>query len=146
VAAGNPGEALIQAAEQLCARLGYPDAKETPPDLMAPGAVARRSLADFVHEDDVRLVADLRGSLARVAMAVAAGRVEGLPREVGAALDGAELVMLGELVQGNQTRLLDLMPSFVFLVTLPIVEQDEAIELSRQASTFLERARQDSNA
>jgi hypothetical protein len=57
---------------------------------------------------------------------------------VGAALDGAELVIRGELVRGNADRLADLMPSFVFLVTLPIVDQDEALALSRRAAELVE--------
>jgi hypothetical protein len=57
------------------------------------------------------------------------------------ALDGAELVMRGELIRGNGTRLGALVPSFVFLVTLPMVEQDEALALSQRAGELLAGAR-----
>lgn len=49
--------------------------------------------------------------------------------------------MRGELARGNANQLPALMPSFVFLVTLPIVEQDEALNLSRRASELLDGAR-----
>lgn len=44
--------------------------------------------------------------------------------------------MRGELVSGNAA----LMPSFVFLVTLPVVDQDRALELSRRAAQLVEGA------
>jgi hypothetical protein len=48
--------------------------------------------------------------------------------------------MRGELVSGNAARLPALMPSFVFLVTLPVVDQDRAIELSRKTARLVEGA------
>ncbi len=48
--------------------------------------------------------------------------------------------MRGELVMGNADRLPALMPSFVFLVVLPVVGQDRAFELSKRTSTLLEAA------
>jgi hypothetical protein len=39
---------------------------------------------------------------------------------------------------GNDARLPQLMPSFIFLVALPIVEQDRALELSRRTSELIE--------
>jgi hypothetical protein len=38
-------------------------------------------------------------------------------------------------------RLPSLMPSFVFLVTLPIVDQDEALDLARRTAELVEDAR-----
>ena len=57
---------------------------------------------------------------------------------VGAALDGAEMVMRGELVSGNAGQLPALMPSFVFLVALPVVTEDEALDLSKRMARLVE--------
>jgi hypothetical protein len=48
------------------------------------------------------------------------------------------MVMRGELVRGNGEKLASLLPDFVFLVTLPMVEQAEALKLSRRAAELLE--------
>jgi hypothetical protein len=57
---------------------------------------------------------------------------------VGAALDGAESVIRGELLFGNADRLPALMPGFVFLVVLPVVDQDRALELSRRTEELIQ--------
>jgi hypothetical protein len=57
---------------------------------------------------------------------------------VGTALDCAELVTRGELAQGNLKQLPYLLPSFVFLVSLPIVGQDEALALARRTESLVE--------
>ena len=59
---------------------------------------------------------------------------------MGAALDGVEMVIRGELVRGNAGQLPALMPSFVFVVTLPIVKQDEALTLSQRTSELIKGA------
>ena len=46
--------------------------------------------------------------------------------------------MRGELVSGNAAQLPALMPSFVFLVALPVVDQDRALELSRRTSELID--------
>ena len=48
--------------------------------------------------------------------------------------------MRGELVSGNAAQLPALMPSFVFLVALPVVDQDRALELSRRTERLVEGA------
>jgi hypothetical protein len=48
--------------------------------------------------------------------------------------------MRGELVCGNAEQLPALLPGFVFLVTLPVVEQDKALQLSRRTARLVERA------
>jgi hypothetical protein len=92
--------------------------------------------------EDESLVAAIRRDLAKVAAAAGAERRRSAPQkgEVDAALDHAELVMRGELAGGNAEQLPALMPSFVFLVTLPIVKQDEALDLSRRTSELIEGA------
>jgi hypothetical protein len=138
--AANSREALVGVADRLCAALGYAGGEAVPREssplldgLEASGVVG------LLSPEDEWLVASVRGSLAKVAAAVGAGSAKGTPEPaVGVALDGAELVMRGELASGNAEHLPALMPSFVFLVTLPIVEQDEAIELSRRTSALVE--------
>jgi hypothetical protein len=48
--------------------------------------------------------------------------------------------MRGELVRGNAGELPALMPSFVFMVALQVVDQDRALELSQHTSRLIERA------
>ncbi len=95
----------------------------------------------ILSPQDESLVTTVRRGLAKVAAAAGAARSDGADQSaVAAALDGAELVMRGELARGNATQLPALMPSFVFLVTLPIVEQDEALKLSRRTSELIDGA------
>jgi hypothetical protein len=47
--------------------------------------------------------------------------------------------MRGELMRGRSEQLPALMPSFVFLVALPIVHQDRAFALSEQTFELLEK-------
>lgn len=136
VAAGDEREALLRAADLLCAELGYPAEAEE-----APGARSLRSgdgMAGVLSPQDESLVAELRRKLAGVAAAAGPSQPDDPPEgAVGAALDGMEMVIRGELVSGNLHRLALLMPSFVFLVTLPIVAQDEALRLSRRTGELV---------
>jgi hypothetical protein len=142
VQAGNEGEALLRVADELCAELGYAGGEE-----QIHGAGSPLSGSDgggmpgVLSPDDESLVAAMRQGLAKVAAAVGAAKLEGIPqRAVGAALNGAEMVMRGELVSGNAEQLPSLMPSFVFLVALPIVDQSEALDLARRTSELIEGA------
>ena len=95
----------------------------------------------ILNSEDELLVARVRSGLAKVAAALGSESLEGASRSaVGAALGGAEMVMRGELVSGNAARLPALMPSFVFLVALPVVDQDRALELSRRTERLVEGA------
>ncbi len=141
VAGGNDGEALLQVAGQLCAELGYAESETEMPgshSLLSGNGTLPMDLLNPQYES---LVAGLRLSLAQIARAAGAEQLEGVPwRAVSVALDGAELVMRWELATGNAGRLPVLMPSLIFLVTLPIVDQDEALNLSRRTSELIERA------
>jgi hypothetical protein len=139
VQAGAEREALLRVADRLCAELGY-DGNEEVPDAPSPlGAGAAGGQLGPLSPEDESLVAKLRQGLARIAAAVS-GAVpgDGPQRSVGGALDGAELVMRGAMASGNAEQLPSLMPSFVFLVALPIVKQDRALELSHRTSELLE--------
>ena len=139
--AGNEScEALLRVADQLSAELGYAEGEEIPGGRLAAG---RRRGAAGGHPQRRRRAAggESATGLAKVAAAVGDESSDGAPASaVGAALDGAEMVMRGELLRGNAARLPALMPSFVFLVTLPVVDQDRALELSQRTAELIEGA------
>ncbi len=138
--AGNEREALLRVADQLSIELGYAEGEEIPGAHSPLGGEAG-AMAGILNTEDELLVARVRRALAKVAAALDGEGSEGTSgRAVGAALDGAEMVMRGELVRGNAAQLPALMPSFVFLVALPMVDQDRALELSQRTSELIERA------
>ncbi len=141
VAAGDEREAVLWIADQLCAELGHPDGvEEVRAARSALDGIGRRAWADLSPEEEL-LVAAVRTSLAKVVAAIWATRSEVVAeRAVRTTLDGAELLIRGELASGNAARLPALMPDFVFLVTLPIVEQDEALQLSKRTAELIEAA------
>jgi hypothetical protein len=139
VPAGNQRELLLQVADRLSAELGPGDGGEA---ASAADLGSRAGPSGVLSPEDESLAMSMRQCLAKVAAGVAAGRPRrGADDAVRAALDGAELVIRGELVTGNADHLVSLMPSFVFLITLPIVDQDEALELARRAAELVEDAR-----
>lgn len=139
MAAGSEREAALRIADRLCAEVGCDEGDVDNGD--ADSAIDRREqkIWGVLSAEDESLVAAIRDRLAKLAAAIAAGPLEGATREaVTSALDGTELVMGGELTRGNSMHLLALMPSFVFLVTLPIAQHDGALELSRRTSELIE--------
>ncbi len=138
----NQREALLKVADRLCAELGYAEGGGETREARALADGESAAMAGMLGREDEMLVRSVRWSLAKLAVAVAAANAPvGAPKSaVRVALDGAELVMRGELIRGNGTRLGALMPSFVFLVTLPIVHQDEALDLSRRTAELIEGA------
>jgi hypothetical protein len=123
---------LLEALSELCAETGRgPAAEEAPAGESAAEALQTVRLSS----EDEALVAGLRAGLTRLA---GVGRSE--PRAaVRGALDGAEFVARGELIVGHRARLSDLLPSFVFLVLLPLNGSAEALRLSERAARLLER-------
>jgi hypothetical protein len=136
MAAGNHEVALLQVTKRLCSELGYSELGEVPGGRSALDEEG--VMAGILSAEDESLVEALRNGLARIAAAVGARREHPPRQAVAAALDGAELVVRGELISGNREQLPRLMPSFVFLVTLPIVDQDRALELSRRTEELIE--------
>ena len=137
VTGGDERQALAEIADRLCAEFGYPIAGDDPGDLAlgeeerADGMFARN-----LGEEDERLVAAARLSLTRLAAALRAAHRRQMPDTAyHALLNGAEVMMRNELVGGKPIS--TLMPSFVFLISLPLVEQDEALELSRRTAALL---------
>lgn len=135
--AGNYGGVLLRVADELCAELGDPPCDEIPGARSSLGEEG--AMAGILNSEDELAVTSVRGGLARIAAALASDVSAPDTPAVRAALDGAELVMRGELVNGNGSWLPRLMPSFVFLVALPIAGQDRALELSRRATELIER-------
>ncbi len=132
------GGGLVRIADELCAELGYTG--------LFPAFGARSPLAEeglmagILIPADEALAGRLRMGLAKIAAALGFGPDGPRPQAVLAALDGAEMVIRGELMTGNADHLPRMMPSFVFLVALPIVEQDRALALSRRTAELISRA------
>ena len=130
--AGNYGELLLGVAEELCAELPHAGSAEI--SVMRSTLGAEGLMAGVLDAGDEALATALREALARVAAAAGARPEDPQAQRVLAALDGAEMVIRGELVSGNPEQLPRLLPSLVFMVALPVVEQDRALALSRRAS------------
>lgn len=90
--------------------------------------------------DDEPLPRRIRGALATMAVALIAERRHPPGPGASTALDGAETVLLGELVTGREDRLPRIMPSLVFLVALPVVEQDRALALAQRIAELIAEA------
>jgi hypothetical protein len=135
VPAGNYGEAVLQVADELCAELGYAGTGEVAGAKSMLGL--GRPMAEVLSAEDESLVTKLREALAKIAAAVGAKVEDPHAWPVWAALDGAEMTIRGELVYDNLERLPQLMPSLVFLVVLPVVDQDEALRLSQRTTELI---------
>jgi hypothetical protein len=138
VLAENERRALLRVADQLSIELGYSEGEEI---LGAHSPLGGEDgvVVGALDSEDEALVARLRRALAKIAAAIDAGADrEANVRAIGAALDGAEMVMRGELVKGNAAQLPVLMPGFVFVVALAVADQDRALELSQRTSALIE--------
>jgi hypothetical protein len=97
---------------------------------------AKRPFDARLGEDDEQLVTELRVGLAKLA-----GSRQGEPVDAAAvqgALDGAEFVVRGDLLSGQSARLPQLLPSFVFLVLLPLLGKPEALRAAERAARLLD--------
>lgn len=127
------------AVDRLCAEL---DATGSGYAAVASSTLAEKGLAGSAlsAEDDL-LVRRLRAGLTKIATALGGFEPDfSHPLIVQMVLDGAEMMMRGEILKGNRERLSQMVPDFVFLVALPIADQDRALELSRRASELIEAA------
>lgn len=132
--AGDEGAILLEIADRLCAEFGHRADDEA---LEALETTRTGLFGNLLSPEEERLIAAARRSLARIAAALGAGSSgEVSDRAVTTLLDGAEVVMRSELIAGN--RIAAVMPSFVFLITMPVVEQDRALELSERTTALLE--------
>lgn len=104
----------------------------------AEALVAERPLDAMLGEEDEQLVAELRAGLAQLAVLRPGEPVEGVVAVQGA-LDGAEFVVRGDILSGQSARLPQLLPSFVFLVLLPLLGKSEALRVAERAARLLDR-------
>lgn len=137
--AGRQGEELLRVMAALRAELGGALDPDDPP--AARSQLGEEGLAlGVLDSEDEGLVADLRRSLAGLAADLSPDAETADSVAVRATLDGMEVVTRGELICGNRERLPQLLPGFVFLVALPIVGQDRALELSRRTTALVASA------
>lgn len=138
--AGEEHEALEALADRLCAEFGYlPPPEEGNDANPASGETHLPMFAELPSREDERLVASARRALVRIAAALEARHPKVVSDTAYRALfDGAEFVMRTQLAAGNSISAL--MSSFVFLISLPMVSQDEALELANRSTALLEEA------
>lgn len=122
-------------ADRLREEFADPSVAELPGARSTLGAEGQ--MTGMLGPEDESLVVKVREALAGIAATLFTEAEEPSSRAVETALDGAEFVMRGELLTGNPERVLRLMPSFVFLIALSVVEQDRALELSRRTSELI---------
>jgi len=137
--AGGHGESLRRIAHRLHAEFVDPEATQLPgisSTFSEEGGMNRT-----LDAEDEALVARLRETLASIASTLGAGAEEPPARAIKIALDGAEFVIRSELQGGSPDRVLQLMPSFVFLVALSVADHDRAIELSLRTAELTEGIR-----
>jgi hypothetical protein len=134
--AGNLGEALAQVADRLCAELPY--AKTEDIAGIEAALVGEDLMKGVFGVEEESLVGELRGALVRIAAALGADLENGQLRRVRVAIDGVEMATRGEILAGNAWHLPRLFPSFVFMVALPIVEQDLALKVSQRAAELID--------
>ena len=112
-------------------------------DLPAEGIERRRliqvlsNLSNEGCDQDEQLVTELRAGLAGLA-----GLRPGEPVEPPAlqwALDGAEFVVRNDILLGQSARLPHRLPSFVFLVLLPLLGKPEALRAANWAARPTDR-------
>lgn len=127
---------LLRALNELC------EERETWPrgdELHAEALPEHWPLAARLNGEDEQLVARLRAGLAKLA-----GSLRGEPFEAAAAvhraLDGAESVMRRDCARGQSGRLPQLLPSFAYLVVLPLGGPAEALRVSERAARLLATA------
>lgn len=138
--AGNERETLLRVADQLSAELGWSERGEVPGAISGLGRES--AMVGILNSEDELLLAEIRRRLEKIAAAALDGGElsEAEANAIGATLDGAEMVMRGEIMIGNAGQIPALLPSFVFLVALTVVDQDRALELSKRCALLVEQA------
>jgi hypothetical protein len=134
-------ERLVGALADLRAELGWEDHLAAHP-AMAP---TPRSGSLLEPEDEAQ-IQELGRSLAMLATAAASAHPpdEPLPESVTqGSVGGAEWVMRSVLEGDDRKRLRELLPDFVYLVTLPYLDQEEALRLARRTRELLSAGSRD---
>lgn len=133
--AGKHGEVLLQVVDRLCAELGYAGTAQVHGSRSVLGV--KGVMGGILSPEDEALARRMREGLARLAAALGFSAESPRARVVSVALDGAEMALRGELVSGNDDQLPQLLPSLVFLIALPLVDQDRALELSHRTEELI---------
>ena len=140
--ARDEGGELLRVVDRIRRELG----PECPGDWLsvaAPTLVASDRAGWPAADPDRRneaFVGAFRRALAGVAAAAGATTLaDERQRAVCVALDGVELVTRTQLAMDQPAELRKLLPSFVYLVALPVVQQDEALALSELAAELVRK-------
>lgn len=134
--AGSQGESLRQVANRLLVELGDAGAPEPSGVRSAIGEVG--VVNRVLDADQEAVVARLREALAGIAATLSSDSEDPSMQAIEIALDGAEFVIRGELAEGNEGRILELLPSFVFLVALAVADRERALSLSGRTAELIE--------
>jgi hypothetical protein len=105
-----------------------------------PGERPRPRIERSLGAEEEELIATIVEALAELAAVAAAVHPRSVPPPPSAtigALGGAEWVMRSTFVDGRATRIGEVVPDFVYLVTLPFVGEAEALRLWRRAQELL---------
>lgn len=123
--------------DRLCTEFGYPVATEEPAGATLPSDDPRHNLfgIDLTPEQEA-LVLLARQNLNRFASALGAEHPKMVSETTyNALLDGAETALRSELASG--VPITRVMPSLIFLVALPMVSDEEALQLSQRTAALL---------
>jgi hypothetical protein len=130
-------EDLRRVAACLCDEFARPGPDGSPADRGSSNFAGGPSRA--LAAEDEALVLDLCRVLATIATTQSTPEVEAKGTMIEIAVHGAEFVMRGELLNGNGDRVLELMPSFVFLVILAATDRERALEISRRTTELIDQ-------
>jgi hypothetical protein len=135
---GADGQRMVAAIEELYSELGYSEAEPGPSEEWLRGS--QGELWEGCEKDGSELVSQLRVALAKLAHA-AQGQSETPQRHeraVQSALDGAELVMRGEIAARRPEMIGAHLPGFTFIVVLPGLGRERALKLSQRAAELVD--------
>ena len=121
--------------DQLCAEL--PAGKAQKVTKIEAALEDEGVVKGVLGPEDEALVSGLRKALVGIAAALDADPEDAHLHRVRVAIDSAEMATRGELLAGNASHLPRLLPSFAFMVALPIVGQDLALKLSQRAAELV---------
>jgi hypothetical protein len=135
---GNQGDLLLRVMGMLLDEM--PDVGPVENTWAESPFRERAVTSERLSTEDKLLVESLRAALATIAARLSADAdAENASAPFArAALDAAETVMRGELMTRRDPQLARLLPSLVFVVALPIVDQDRALALSQRTLELIE--------
>jgi hypothetical protein len=133
------GERLLRALGELCDEPAYRASGEEPHDA-APSQAGWPPIS-MPSKEDERFVVGLRTGLARLADSRRQKPGEGATSVV-AALDGAQLAARCDILMGQTAQLRQLLPTFAYLVVLPVSGEAEALHVAERATRLLSNGEQ----